>query len=298
MGRKRWIPVMSESHVVEHPAALLAFLIASRPGTKKTRIRQWLKYGSIQVNGRSATHPQHALRAGDVVTVRATGATRAARQLPPGMRVLFEDEALIVIEKPTDLLSMASAKERSRTAYALLTDYARRRWRRRSERVWIVHRLDRQTSGLMVFARTAAAKRLLQAHWATSQKRYLAVVEGEPPAERGVLSSHLDESNPARVYSAPRSDRTRHAVTRYRVVTRRATRALVELTPETGRRNQLRVHLADAGCPIVGDRKYGARTDPAGRLALHATFLRVAHPRLAETLTFESPLPADLARLV
>lgn len=289
---------MPEPHIVEHPAELLAFLLATRPDTKKTRIRQWLKHGSILVNGRSTTRPQHTLRVGDVVSIRATDATRAAQQLPPGLRVLFEDGALIVIEKPTDLLSMASAKERSNTAYALLTDYARRRWRRSSERVWIVHRLDRQTSGLMVFARTEAAKRALQSRWGTTEKRYRAVVEGGPPAERGVFSSHLDESNPARVYSAPRSVRTRFAVTRYRVLARRATRALVELTPETGRRNQLRVHLADAGCPIVGDRKYEARTNPAGRLGLHATFLQVTHPVSDATLAFESALPADLARLV
>ena len=289
---------MLASHTVEHPGELLAFLFASRPEVKRTRVRQWLKYGLIHVNGRVVTHSNHPLQTGDVVSIRPQGTVRAARLLPPGMNVLFEDASLIVIEKPDNLLSMASAKERGKTAYAFLTDYARRGNRQGSERVWIVHRLDRQTSGLMVFAKTEAVKLVLQAHWGTTDKRYLAVVEGRPPADHGVLSSHMDESNPFKVYSAPASERTRHAVTHYRVVKQTATRALIELTPETGRRNQLRVHLADTGCPIIGDHKYEARTDPARRLGLHATFLQFTHPLSGALLRFESPLPKELARLV
>jgi 23S rRNA pseudouridine1911/1915/1917 synthase len=289
---------MLASHTVEHPGELLDFLFASRPEVKRTRVRQWLKYGSIHVNGRLVTRSNYPLQTGDVVSIRPQGTVRAARLLPPGMKVLFEDAALIVIEKPENLLSMASAKERGKTAYAFLTDYARRGNRRGPERVWIVHRLDRETSGLMVFAKTAAAKLVLQAHWGTTDKRYLAVVEGRPQADHGALSSHLDESNPFKVHSAPASERTRHAVTHYRVVKRTATRALIELTPETGRRNQLRVHLADSGCPIIGDHKYEARTDPARRLGLHATFLEFTHPLSGALLRFESPLPKELARLV
>ena len=261
-------------------------------------MRQWLKYGSIQVNGRSVTRANHPLQTGDVVSIRAKGEVRGEGLLPPGMKVVFEDASLMVIEKPENLLSIASAKERDRTAYAFLTDYVRRGNPRSSERVWIVHRLDCETSGLMVFAKTEAAKRALQAHWDKTDKRYLAVVEGNPPADRGVLSSHLDESSPFKVHRAPPSERTRHAVTHYRVVKRNTTCALIELTPETGRRNQLRVHLADAKCPIIGDHKYEARTNPARRLALHATFLQFKHPSSGDLLRFESPLPQDLARLL
>ena len=193
---------------------------------------------------------------------------------------------------------MASATERDNTAYAFLTDYVRRGNPQSRKRVWIVHRLDRESSGLMVFAKTQAAKRALQAHWSTAEKRYLAVVEGTPPAEHGVLSSHLDESGPFKVFSARPSERTRHAVTRYRVMKRTATRALIELTPETGRRNQIRVHLADAACPIIGDHKYEARTNPAQRLALHASSLQFKHPLSGERVRFESPMPQALARLL
>ncbi len=261
-------------------------------------MRQWLKHGAVQVNGRSVTRFNHPLQTGDTVSIRAKGEVCTERLLPKGMKVWFEDASLVVIEKPENLLSMANATERDKTAYALLTDYVRRGNPQSPARVWIVHRLDRETSGLMVFAKTEAAKRTLQEHWDKTKKHYLAVVEGNPPSECGVLSSHLDESGPFKVYSAPPSERTRHAVTHYRVMKRIATRALIELTPETGRRNQIRVHLADAECPIIGDRKYGASTNPARRLGLHASSLQFQHPLSGELLRFESPLPHDLARLL
>lgn len=289
---------MPASYTVEHPTKILAFLFASCPEVKRTKVRQWLKYGSVQVNGQSVTRANHLLQVGDLVSVRALGEIRAKGPLPPGMQVLFEDDSLIVIEKPANLLSMASAAQRDKTAYAYLTDYVRRGNSRSSERVWIVHRLDRETSGLMVFAKTDAAKHALQAAWHETEKRYLAVVEGHPPAEQGVLTSDLDENGPYKVFSAPPSERTRHAVTRYRVIRRIAARALIELTLETGRRNQIRVHLADAKCPIVGDHKYEARTNPAQRLGLHASSLHFKHPMSGEMLQFESPLPPDLARLL
>ena len=289
---------MPTPHTVEHPAELMSFLFACHPDVKRTKVRQWLKHGSVQVNGQSVTRSKHPLHTGDVVSIRAKKDVQAEGLLPPGMQVLFEDESLIVIEKPERLLSMASATEKDETAYAFLTDYVRAGNHRSRRRVWIVHRLDRESSGLMVFAKTQAVKRVLQAHWSKTAKRYLAVVEGAPPADQGVLESHLDESSSFKVRSSPRSERTRHAVTRYRVRKRRATRTLVELTLETGRRNQIRVHLAGARCPIVGDRKYGARTNPARRLGLHASSLQFKHPTSGELLTFDSSLPRELARLL
>ncbi len=289
---------MPASHTVQRPAALLAFLFACRPAVKRTTVRQWVKHGSIHVNGRPVTRTNHPLQIGDVVSIRTEGEVGGDSLFPSGMQIVFEDASLIVVEKPAKLLSMATATERDRTAYAYLTDYVRRGNPQGPARVWIVHRLDRETSGLMVLAKTEAAKCALQADWNTTDKRYLAVVEGTLPADHGVLRSHLDESSPFKVYSAPPGERTRHAVTHYRVVKRIATRTLVELTPETGRRNQIRVQLADANCPIIGDRKYEARTNPARRLGLHAWSLRFTHPLSGEPLRFESPLPHALARLL
>jgi 23S rRNA pseudouridine1911/1915/1917 synthase len=214
------------------------------------------------------------------------------------MRVVFEDASLIVIEKPANLLSIATETERDRTAHALLMNYVKGGQPRSRERVWIVHRLDRETSGLMVFAKTEPAKRKLQADWNLADKRYRAVVEGRPPASQGVLRTHLDESGPFKVHGAPPSLRTRLAITHYHVIKHSAIRSLIELKLETGRRNQIRVHLAEAHCPIIGDQKYGAVTNPAGRLGLHAASLHFPHPVSGELCRFESPLPEQLARLV
>lgn len=289
---------MVASYPVEHPATLLEFLAAQHPLAKKTTIRQWVQHASVHVNGMAVTRANHPLQAGDVVAIHPKGNVPAAGLLPRGLKVLYEDASLIVIDKPENLLSMASESEREKTAYAFLMDYVRRGQRRSAERVWIVHRLDRETSGLMVFARTEEAKRELQAQWPQVEKRYLAIVEGTPPAECGVLRCHLDESNPLKVYIAPPSKQTRHAVTHYRVIQQSASLTLIEVTTETGRRHQIRVQLADAGCPIIGDDKYGARSNPARRLGLHASLLRFPHPVSGECLTFESPLPRPLAKVL
>ncbi len=289
---------MSSARTVEQPAQLLAFLFAVHPEVKKTKVRKWLKHGCVLVNGCAVTKYDHFLRKGDTVSIRSMDESLAAGLLPPDLPVAFEDDCLIVIEKPPDLLSIATETEREQTAYAFLTDYVRCGNPRGDARVWIVHRLDRETSGLMVLAKTEAAKRELQANWETTQKRYLAIVEGLPPSDRDTISSHLDENGPFKVYSARPSNRTRLAVTRYRVIKRTKTGALVELAPETGRRNQIRVHLADMGCPIVGDRKYSAQTNPARRVALHSSGLQFKHPVTGKVLRFESPLPEELARLL
>ncbi len=289
---------MPASHKVDQPGGLVAFLFASHPEAKRTTVRQWLKHGSVQVNGQTVTRSNHALEIGDVVDIRDKADVVAEDALPPGMKIWHEDPSLVVVDKPEHLLSVATTIERSETAYAYLIRYLRTRNPKGRERVWIVHRLDREASGLMVFAKTEDAKRALQRGWDKFEKRYLAVVEGHPPSDKGVFRSNLDESSPAKVYSARESEKTRHAVTRYRVLKKNQVRALVELTLETGRRNQIRVHLADAECPIVGDRKYEAKTNPARRLGLHASSLQFEHPTSGEALKFESPLPKSLARLV
>lgn len=288
---------MPESHIVEHPAELLAFLLATHPRVARAKVQRWLKHGMVQVNGQSLTQFNHPLLTGDLVSIRNQSDARAQSNLPSGMKIVFQDASLIVIDKPENLLSMASDAEREKTAHACLTNYLRRGQSQRPERVWIVHRLDRETSGLMVFAKTQAAKTVLQSHWNKAEKRYLAVVEGALPESAGVLQSHLDESNPFKVYSVPQSEQTRHAVTHYRLIRQNSELALVELTLETGRRNQIRVHLSDLGCPIIGDDKYDARSNPARRLGLHASYLQFEHPVTGDELKFESPLPEALARL-
>jgi len=289
---------MYKPRTVDQPAELLPFLFAAWPLAKKKQVRTWLKHQAVMVNGRICSQFNQPLKPGDVVAIRSDRYAPPETVLASGIKVYFEDSALIVIDKPANLLSIASEAEQEKTAYFLLTDYMRQGNPNAKERVWIVHRLDRETSGLMVFAKTAAAKETLQTGWETAEKRYLAVAEGNLPASEGVFESYLDETSPFKVFSVPRTDTTRHAVTHYKVLKQGKGRTLVELTLETGRRHQIRVHLKDAGCPIVGDEKYGAKTDPAKRLGLHSCGLKIVHPGTGRELYFESRLPAELARLV
>lgn len=283
---------------VKEVGPLLKTLFAAWPAEKKKQIRTWLKFQAITVNGRPVSQFDHPLKPGDQVAVRTDRFAAPKTRLPSGLKIYFEDAHLLVVEKPEGLLSISSPAEPEKTAYFQLTEYLRHKHPRSRERVWIVHRLDRETSGLMVFAKTAPAKEVLQSNWDTFEKRYEAVVEGRLPAQAGVLESDLDESNPHHVAVRPKSERTRHAITRYRILKTSPQRSLVELTLETGRRHQIRVQLAHAGCPVVGDEKYGAKNDPAGRLGLHACFLRFLHPVTGAELRFTSPLPKPLARLV
>jgi 23S rRNA pseudouridine1911/1915/1917 synthase len=289
---------MSKTRTVENPDQLLPYLFASWPEAKRKQVRTWLKFQAVTVNGRPVSQFNHPLVRGDIVAIRSDRFAIPKTVLPSGIKICFEDASIIVIDKPANLLSIATETEQEKTAYFQLTEYLRRGNEMSRERVWIVHRLDRETSGLMVFAKNPQAKAALQTGWEKAVKRYEAVVEGKLKGESGVLASDLDESHPLRVYSAPASESTRHAITRYRVLARREWRTLVELTLETGRRHQIRVQLADVGCPIVGDEKYGAKSDPAKRLGLHACGLRFPHPETGREMKFESPTPKELLRLV
>jgi len=291
---------MAPVRTVAKPSELLAYLFEAWPETKKKQVRAWLKFGSVAVNGKVITQFDHSLKPGDTVLIRPKGMAAPETKLAGGIRIRHEDADVIVIEKPAGLLSIASPSEEEKTAYAFLTNHVRLGNPRGRERVWIVHRLDRETSGLMIFAKNEPAKVALQDGWDAVEKKYFAVVEGAPSRDAGKFDSHLDESNPLKVYVAKfsSSPETRHAVTRYRVTKKGNATTLVELTLETGRRHQIRVQLAEAGCPIVGDKKYGAQTNPIKRIALHATSLRFVHPVTREEMRFDSPLPGDLGRLV
>jgi 23S rRNA pseudouridine1911/1915/1917 synthase len=286
---------MTKPITVSAPGELLAFLFSTWPETKKTKIRSLLKHQSVTVNGGPVTQFNHPLQPGDVVRISPVRYAAPKSSISSGIKVWFEDAHLIVIDKPSGLLSIASNAEDEKTAYFQLTNYLRGSNRRGSERVWIVHRLDKETSGLMVFAKTPEAKEFLQGHWEENEKHYEAVVEGRLRNKEGVFSCDLDESNKFKVRIAKASALTRHAITHYNVLSEDSKVSLVRLRLETGRRHQIRVQLAAEGCPVIGDEKYGAATDPAGRLGLHATFLKFSHPATREEMRFTSPLPKALA---
>ena len=286
---------MTNPKTVSEPAELLAFLFSTWPETRKTKIRSLLKQQSVTVNGEPVTQFNHPLRAGDVVQIRPVRFAAPKTAISAGIKIWFEDAHLMVIDKPSGLLSIASNAEDERTAYFLLTNYLRGSNQRGRERVWIVHRLDKETSGLMVFAKTPEAKDFLQSHWEENEKHYEAVVQGRLSKKEGIMECDLDESNKFKVRMTKASELTRHAITHYEVLSENPKVSLVRLRLETGRRHQIRVQLAAEGCPIIGDEKYGATSDPAGRLGLHATFLKFSHPATREEMRFSSPLPGVLA---
>jgi 23S rRNA pseudouridine1911/1915/1917 synthase len=280
---------------VAHSGELLAFLFAAWPETKKSKVRNWLKHQSVLVNGEPVTQFNHPLKPGDEIGIRPVRYAAPRTPISAGIKAWYEDKDVIVIDKPPDLLSIASNAEEERTAYFLLTDYLRGNRPKGRERVWIVHRLDKETSGLMVFAKTPEAKEFLQGKWDTIEKHYEAIVEGHLRKKEGTLTCDLDERSRFKVYVAHASEHTRHAITHYTVLAENSRGSLVQLRLETGRRHQIRVQLAAEGCPIIGDEKYEAKTNPASRLGLHATFLKFPHPVTGATLQFISPMPKDLA---
>ena len=289
---------MSSSRTVSQPTPLLVFLFEAWPEVKKKQVRTWLKLGSVAINGKVSTQFDKPLKAGDQVSIRQKGLAAPETKVHGGIRIRHEDLDILVVEKPAGLLSIASPAEPEKTAYAYLTDHVRQGNKQKRDRVYIVHRLDRETSGLMIFAKNERAKTALQNGWDDVEKKYFAVVEGSPRNDAGKFESHLDEANPLKVYASMETPRTRFAVTHYRVMKKGKTTTLVELTLETGRRHQIRVQLQEAGCPIVGDKKYNAATNPIRRIALHASTLRFPHPVTKEEMRFDSPLPGDLGNLV
>jgi 23S rRNA pseudouridine1911/1915/1917 synthase len=264
-------------------------LRALYPATSGRRLKVWLEGSRVRVNGVVARRGDITVGPKDRVELGAP----PPPALPPPLSLVHEDAALLVVDKPAGLLTIADANERQRTAYRMLRDWLDAR---AAGRVFVVHRLDRETSGLLVFARSGAAKTALQAQFRarTPERVYVARVEGAVRETEGTLTSRLAEDRTLRVRPAREGGRGRDAITRYRVIDRDRDETLLELTLVTGRRGQIRAQLAALGHPIVGDRAYGSRRDPLRRLGLHATRLGFVHPG-GGRVVFDSPPPPGFA---
>jgi len=217
---------------------------------------------------------------------------------PKGLTVLYEDRDILVVDKVSGLLTVSTGKVREDTAYYRLTTYVRKGNQKSKNRVFIVHRLDKDTSGVLVFARSESAKRYLQKEWQGFKKTYVAVVHGTLREKEGVITSYLAENRAHRVYSVADPRKGRLARTGDRVVRESRQYSLLEIDLLTGRKNQIRVHLADRGHPVVGDRKYGERDKGARRLALHASSITFSHPHTHEDMTFQARVPPYLGSLL
>ena len=278
------------------PAPLLPWLVTALAPMSRSKVKELLSAGRVVVNDTPTTRHDHPVGPGDRIGLAPAGPRLGGPELTvAGIRVVFEDAAVLVIDKPPGLLTVATDGEKLNTAFAWVNGHLRNR---KAGRPFVVHRLDRDTSGLLLFARTEAARDHLQATWDAVTKTYLAVVEGVPRPPEGVVENYLSEGKDLRVRAGPDRPDARRAVSRYRTVRTRGPFSLVEVGIETGRKHQIRVHLAGLNCPVVGDGTYGAQTEVAGRLGLHAWKLAFPHPTTGARVGLESPLPGRLRRVV
>ena len=217
---------------------------------------------------------------------------------PKGLTILYEDRDILVADKAAGLLTMSDGKGSGTTAHSLLNDYVRRGNPKSRNRIYIVHRLDRETSGVLVFAKTEDAKRTLQDEWQEFQKKYFAVVCGTLPEKEGMITSYLAENSVFKMYSTSDSKKGKLAKTAYRVLKESPGFSLLEIKLLTGRKNQIRVHLADRGCPVAGDEKYGDKNKSFKKLTLHSASITLAHPFSKEKMTFTSLVPAYFELLI
>jgi len=218
--------------------------------------------------------------------------------LPKGLTIIHEDKDILVVDKPPDLLTIGTDTEKRRTAYFILTDYIRKGAAKSKRRIFIVHRLDRETSGVLIFAKSEEAKFYLQSHWKETKKMYLAVVHGQCDRKSETITTYLAENQAHFVYSTSDTSKGKLSHTAYHVLKQTKDFALLEVDLLTGRKHQIRVHLAGIGHPVVGDQRYGKGNMAHKRLALHARSISFQHPFSGKRLTFETKVPAYFNQLM
>ena len=281
--------------VVDHQDTLLAFVIASFPKKNRNDVKAALRERGITVAGQVVTQFDHQLVPGQVVEVFWHGPAPAASA--PGLKIVHEDEDLLVVDKPAGLLTVATDREKRRTAYAMLSQYLKSQDPK--NKIFIVHRLDRETSGLILFAKNETIKHRIQETWETTiaERSYVAVVEGVVVPEEGTVTSYLTESKALIVYSSPKPQHGKKCITHYTTLRASENFTLLQLNLETGRKHQIRVHMQEIGHPVVGDDKYGSTVNPLRRLGLHARVLAFTHPQSGKLCRFETAIPAPFLRL-
>jgi len=274
---------------------LMKFLLAQMPDKSRNTIKSLLAHRQISVNNQVISKFDYPLEPGQQVKVNWNKVEVEPRY--NGLKILYEDQYIIVIDKQSGLLSIATAKERQQTAYFILTEHVRKI--NRKNRVYIVHRLDKDSSGVMMFAKSIEIQEKLQNDWqkAIIDRRYVVVVEGIVENMKGTITSWLKESSALIMYSYKFDNGGQKAITHYNVLKKSEDYTLLEVNLETGRKNQIRVHAQSIGHSIIGDKKYGAIQNPVKRLGLHALLLAFKHPVTGEEMRFETNIPKSFLSL-
>lgn len=276
-----------EKYIVKENEILIEFLKKTFSNLSKNNVKSLLHNEKVFVNGNMTTKYNYELNAGDIVEIR--------EKVAKNIDIIYEDKDIIVINKPSGLLTVATEKEKNKTAYHLVMEYLKKK--NKNNRIFVIHRLDKDTSGIIMFAKNERAKHLYQDNWNDIVKKrcYYAVIDGKMENKEGTIKSYLKE-NGNMVYSV--KDRSgKLAVTEYKVLKERKNISLLDINLKTGRKNQIRVHMKENKTPILGDLKYGEKSKLINRLALHAYKLELINPVIKKLLIFEASMPNEIKTL-
>ncbi len=283
------------SYYVKESTTLMEFLELTLQGQSRTNIKRLLSERQILVNGAVHTHFAYILSKGDKIEVLFT---KVRGQNMKGIKVVYEDDDIIVVDKESGILSMSTDKERDKTAYEMVKRYLKDK--NPQNKVFIVHRLDRDTSGVMIFAKSEDIQQKLQSDWSNLviERKYVAIVEGRVEKSEDTIESYLRE-NSVFVTVSSKTDEFggKLAISHYKVIGKSPAFTMLEVKIDTGRKNQIRVHMQDLGHPIIGDSKYGSKKSPLARLGLHAKTITFVHPKTGKTLEFISPVPVRFSEM-
>ncbi len=284
-----------KSYSVSTETTLLPFLFETLKDRSKTDVRSLLKNRHVAIKGKAVTQFDTPLLPGDKVEINFGRAFFKFKN--PQVKIVFEDEWIVVIEKASGLLSVANARVREKNAFEIVREYVRHS--NPEANLYVCHRLDQYTSGLLIFAKDEAFMNELRQNWDfyVKERKYVCVTERIPEKEEDTIESLLTQNDRMQVFSTNDESRGKLAVTHYRVLRTHGRFAMLDVEIFTGKKNQIRVHLSEMGCPIAGDTKYGAQTNPAGRLMLHNYRLAFIHPVTGELMRFSLPTPPVFRQL-
>lgn len=279
---------------VQKQCELLEFLFSVFPSQSRNSVKSILASHRVSIDGAPTSQFNFKLYPGDTVIVSSSPIHKKTRSNLP---IIYEDNEFIVINKPSGLLSIASDKEKGSTAYRMLSDYVQQK--DKHNRIFVVHRLDEDTSGVLMVAKNPDIQKKLQDNWneLVIKRGYFAIVEGVMEQESGTIKSYLKKNSQNMMYSSKKPGDGQLAITHYKVIKTAGNYSLLDISIDTGRKNQIRVHMGDIGHYVIGDDKYGEPSNPIQRLGLHAYCLELKHPISGKILKFNAPIPKEFSIL-